>query len=655
LQLNRFSAFVAGTTFAFCGSVGLRAVAQVNLFYASVWIPAVFWLYAKSMGRQERIRQVLFANLAGLALALTLLAGHHQPFIYCSLAIAGISIALCLRSRKQCNESFCTPFVIFRQTALLFVFAVAYASLQLLPSLEYSRLGYRWVDSVNPTLVSQRVPYSIAGSDNALPPHGLALLLFPYLTGVENSPYFGILPLLLALFSLLSFKRHYLVRLAFGLALLATLLALGGHSPLHGIAYALIPGFDKGREASRILLIAHLGLSVLVGFGCQGFLAALPKHGRKARTRAILAFTALSSIVCLVVFAAYFYQAQVLSQNPNYATPGFACLLLLATSAVGLARALGVARGKALHTAIAAILLFDFHFLLLPHIRLKSGFDRKENFEPEQYYSHDDVIQFLQSNSGLFRVAIHGDAYPQNSGEVFKFETVNGYGATSLKQFYDFQAAAQLPGDVIADLMNVRFVVSQKGLDLPAVFQGQRATVYENPGFLPRAWLAAQVEVKNDFGEILPLLRAASFDPYRVAYVGQPAGDLGAIMSAISSSPTTAMSARDRGTAVFTRASPNRFRVETQSPVPKLLIVSQNWYPGWKARVNGKWRPVERVNGMLMGVPVDAGASQVEFSYRPTGFFWTLLAFVAAAAVAITCAFQLRARSRLETPPFRDQ
>src|SRR4029453_12189775 len=69
--LNRFSAFVAGTTFAFSGSVGLRAFAQVNLFYASVWVPAVFWCYAKSLEGDQPFRQLLFANLAGLALALS--------------------------------------------------------------------------------------------------------------------------------------------------------------------------------------------------------------------------------------------------------------------------------------------------------------------------------------------------------------------------------------------------------------------------------------------------------------------------------------------------------------------------------------------------------------------------------------------------------
>ncbi len=645
--LNRFSAFVAGTTFAFCGSVGLRAFAQVNLFYASVWVPAVFWCYAKSLQARDLSRQVLFANLAGLALALSLLAGHHQPFTYMSLAIAGIASALWLRSRNQADEVLCRPPLILRQTLLLFVFAIAYASLQLLPSLEYSKLAYRWVESVNPSLVGQRVPYSIVGTDNLLPPHGLILMLFPYLSTVENSPYLGILPLLLVLLSLMLLKKQLVVRLAFGLALVSTLLSIGRFSPLHGLAYALIPGFDKGREASRIFLLTHFGLSLLAGFGCQVFLNPAPKVRRKTHGRIVLAFATLSVTLCVIAFATYFYQRMVLSQDPDYETPVFACLLLLATSVVGFARCFGLARGKSLQVAVVLILLFDFHYLLSPHIRLKAEFDRKDNFEPKQYYRQDDVIQFLQSHSGLFRVDFRDDYYPKNSGEVFKLETINGYGATSLKHFYHFQAEAYPTGNIITDMFNVRYIVSQRGLDLPTAFQGEHAKVYENPGFLPRAWLAVQVEAKNDFKQIVPLLRDPSFDPYRVAYVEQALGDLRPLTleGSVGNQPDRAGPV-DRGTALFTRESPNRFRVEIRSPGPRLLVVSQNWYPGWNAWINGKSRPVERVNGTLMGVPVEAGASQAEFTYRPTGFYWALVMAVAALGVLAFSTFRLRSKSK---------
>jgi hypothetical protein len=76
--LSRFSAFVAGNTFAFGGSIGLRAFAQVNLFYASVWVPAVFWWYAKSLEAQEQSCQVVFANRR-LGAGTEPAAGHHQP------------------------------------------------------------------------------------------------------------------------------------------------------------------------------------------------------------------------------------------------------------------------------------------------------------------------------------------------------------------------------------------------------------------------------------------------------------------------------------------------------------------------------------------------------------------------------------------------
>ena len=647
--LNRFSGFVAGTTFAFCGSIGLRAFAQVNLFYASVWVPAVFWCYAKSLEAQELSRQVLFANLAGLTLAVSLLAGHHQPFIYVSLAIAAIAAWLWLRRRKQADETLCRPPLILRQTLLLFVFAIAYASLQLLPSLEYSKLAYRWVESVNPSLVGQRVPYSIVGTDNLLPPHGLILMLFPYLSAVENSPYVGILPLLLVSLSLLLLQKHLVVKLAFGLALVSALLSFGHFSPLHGLAYALVPGFDKGREASRIFLLAHFGLGLLTGFGCQVFLNPAPKARRRAHARIVLVFAALSLAVCLIAFATYFYQRQALSQDPDYGVPAFACLLLLATSVVGLTRSFGFARAKPLQVAVALILLFDFHFLLSPHIRLKREFDRKGNFEPKQYYSQDDVIQFLQSHNGPYRVDFRDDYYPKNSGEVFKLETINGYGATSLKQFYHFQAEAYPAGNVITDMLNVRYVVSQKGLDLPVAFKGEHAKVYENPGFLPRAWLAARVEVRKDFTEMVPTLRDRSFDPYQIAYVEQPLGELRELMpqGSVVSQPASA-GPDDRGTAVFTRESPNRFRVETHSLTPKLLVVSQNWYPGWEVRINGESRPVERVNGTLMGVQVDAGASQAEFTYRPTRFFWALGMTLAGLGVLAFSAFKLRSESKFQ-------
>ncbi len=162
-------------------------------------------------------------------------------------------------------------------TILLFLFALGYSSLQLIPSLEYSPLAYRWVGPANPILVSGHTPYSVAGSGWSLPPQGLALTIFPYISVVENSPYIGILPLFFLAFSLGQFKKSKVVRITWLMALLFLALSMGEYTPLHGLLYALLPGFEKGREASRLLLLSHLALSVLAGFGCQAFFSPLPK------------------------------------------------------------------------------------------------------------------------------------------------------------------------------------------------------------------------------------------------------------------------------------------------------------------------------------------------------------------------------------------
>ena len=139
-------------------------------------------------------------------------------------------------------------------------------------------------------------------------------------------------------------------------------------------------------------------------------------------------------------------------------------------------------------------------------------------------------------------------------------------------------------------------------------FQGEHAKVYENPGFLPRAWLAAQVQVKKDLNEMVPQLRHPSFDPYAVAYLEEPSSSLSQQIANLSNNDILG-----RGTAAYTQISPNRFRVKATCASPKLLVVNQNWYPGWKAFVNGQSRKVERVNGALMGVQVEAGQSEIEF------------------------------------------
>lgn len=63
---------------------------------------------------------------------------------------------------------------------------------------------------------------------------------------------------------------------------------------------------------------------------------------------------------------------------------------------------------------------------------------------------------------------------------------------------------------------------------------------------------------------------------------------------------------------------PNHISCEiTDAPKTGYMVLLQNIYPGWSAKVNNISQPIRVVNSMFMAVPVKAGTSKVEFVFRP--------------------------------------
>jgi uncharacterized membrane protein YfhO len=83
----------------------------------------------------------------------------------------------------------------------------------------------------------------------------------------------------------------------------------------------------------------------------------------------------------------------------------------------------------------------------------------------------------------------------------------------------------------------------------------------------------------------------------------------------------------------------DRARFEVEATRSSVLVISQAWYPGWTAEVDGAPAPVVRVDGLVQGVPVPAGRHEVTLRYEPPGL--RLGAVVSAAAVAALLAWGL--------------
>jgi hypothetical protein len=77
-------------------------------------------------------------------------------------------------------------------------------------------------------------------------------------------------------------------------------------------------------------------------------------------------------------------------------------------------------------------------------------------------------------------------------------------------------------------------------------------------------------------------------------------------------------------------------------------VLTDNHYPGWKAEVDGREVPVDRVDYLFRGVRVGAGAHTVEFRYEPLSWrIGWIVSLVALGGLILAVAVGWRRRRNL--------
>src|SRR5262249_23202730 len=138
-----------------------------------------------------------------------------------------------------------------------------------------------------------------------------------------------------------------------------------------------------------------------------------------------------------------------------------------------------------------------------------------------------------------------------------------------------------------------------------------------NTEALPRAFVPASVQTEPDKKALLRMIGAAAFDPRQISYVEDAL-----------SLPSTCV-----GNARILDESPDYLRLEVDMQTSGLVVLADQWYEGWHARLDGQLLPVLRVNHALRGVVVPPGQATLEFNYLPRGYVYGLRLSLAGLAV----------------------
>ncbi len=617
LGLRRFPSVVAGICFSLGGSLG--GVAFLDWVETGIWLPLVFLFLLRALKAETTRKAAFYASLTGSSMGLAILAGRLHLSMMQALAVLGAVVfaGLCpqLRQKGPIGRTWTRP-----ATVLAIVAGVAFcaAAVQLFASMEYSPHVVRFFGAVPALPANQRIPSNYP--TQGLWPQGLWTMLISTafggrIGGDEVIPFhIGVFPLLAAVIGIWKRWDAPWVRYLAGLAAVAFLYSLGEFSALYGFLRAAIPYLWMAREANRFMYLATFALSMLAGFGIEALL-----DGRANEP----AWRPLTRVLTWIVIACAVAQSvPALFENLRIG-PWASLSILLIFASYGLYRYIVRGHcGTAVRFVMLALILFDLTtFNWTPGSRFEAA--RTGTDALEKALSTRSAVDFLKSRPGRFRVQIPGDN-PPPIGDLFQVPTVDGgIRATLLQNYLTFALGGRL------DLFNVRYLLKPASATEPGdVYHDSKWKVYENPSGYPPAWIVHQAAVEPSAERLRRRLDSPDIDLHRQALLGAP------LESALE--PRVEGASED---VKFGACGPNRLELTARAQTRGLLVLSEVFYPGWRATVNGQAIRIHEVDGGLRGVVVPRGENRIVLRYSPWSFWLGALLTVAAFSGTLLAVF----------------
>ena len=156
------------------------------------------------------------------------------------------------------------------------------------------------------------------------------------------------------------------------------------------------------------------------------------------------------------------------------------------------------------------------------------------------------------------------------------------------------------------------------------VFSKGLVAVFENRAVLPRFFGVplSGIEVIPETAVQLARIKESTFDPQRNVVISErPSG-----------ADSTAQGELHIRAEVFDYRGINGYGVRLESDQPSVLVVSQMYYPGWRARIDGSEIRVFPVDVALTGMVIPSGTHELRLSFQPASFRIGLLISLAALA-----------------------
>ena len=396
------------------------------------------------------------------------------------------------------------------------------------------------------------------------------------------------------------------------LILLALFLALGKYNPLYPLIYHL-PGFGSFRLPTQIIFLYVFGVAVLSGIGLSWII-----EGEGEFTRGFWVFSMLSALllVCALVGLTFFRFEFFYSLFRNFSegpvthanlSPLYERIsqtlykggLIFFLSLVLLVLAKRGRISASVFSFLACGVVFaDLYLFGAPFVRTYEFVT-----PPEKKH----LLSQLSRTPEKGRVVTSDPGFKTNDALRYRFPSIQGYDPLILKKYADYVLTSQgyPPDDHVVNLYEVPAPQAKliALLNTRQLVSGGEVKALQNE--IPYAFLVPTGTVKPE-ESILTFMKSDEFEPRKtVVFSKKPKQGL------LMGDPNRPFIGSCE--VLNHRADGIRFRISCNQPC--YLVMSEIWYPGWVASVDGKDTEVICGNYIFRVVPVEEGNREVSLFF----------------------------------------
>lgn len=634
---GKIAAFLGAIAFGFSGFIISWSQENSVVSQTAIWLPLILFGIEKFV----RTKLLLYFLLSVASLTFCFLAGFFQIAFY-------IFILAFIYTIFRFKEEETLKLKNFILSVLIFIFPLAIGGVQLLPSIEAFLESPRSTTSASYIFNQYLLP--VTHIANALTPDIFgnpgSYNFFGRTFYNETVLYIGLIPLFFAVYSLIKFRGNKIVSFFASAAALSFFLTI--NTPFTKWFFDLPIPLLSTFVPTRILTITTFSLSVISAFG---FSFWIEEKSNKKNENIIFGVFGLILFFELI-YGLLLLSGKDLSQINNY--------IIRPESHLKKEDILVMLKNLLLPSLLLLSSFFTIKFLkkysaaaiILVGLTILSQFYFLNKYLvlglPQFLYPNHPVFSFLQKNSANNRFLALGEPilsdisvekkiyspegldpiYPNNYGQLLYYaktgvltNNIPRIEASISDLREDEKVTENKKRLRLLSILGVKYIAyfenSNSKISLSTRFPSSDFTllkkyknwyIFEYKNSLPRVFTTDKFTVENNKDKVLSLIFSENFDLSNIILPKKPS----VLFSNISKEL--------KGSSKILNYEVQKIEISTQTNKQSLLFLSDNYYPGWKAYVDGKETKIYRADYTFRAIEVPEGNHKETFIYDPMYF-----------------------------------